>query len=408
MNFREWLEVHFTFDPAIDEFRILVREAIAQDLPPDMAARQKSFSGVNSDPADSRVWAAILHKRGWSAPHWPVEYGGTGWSPMQLYAFNDEMASAWAPETCLAVTHMCGPVIYTFGSDAMKQRFLPGFLDGSFFVAQGFSEPGNGSDLARLRTSAERRNDTYLVNGQKIWTSSAHASDWGFFLVRTDPAAKPQAGISMMMIKLDSPGITIRRIAEINGDADLCEVFLDDVEVPVENLIGEENMGWTYAKFLLEHERAASSFIFKNKREFARTRQLAEAGIAGGEPLVRSERFRDRLARIHGELTALEWSVLRELSGEEFRYGAAAAASTLKVAGSRLQQAIAELQTDILGALATRYFPFEVGERPAPDALWPVEVAGRTAHALIARAATIYGGTLQVQKNLIAKLAFNL
>lgn len=398
----------FTLDPELEEFRQMVRAAIREDLSPDMAARQYAFSGINSDHSDTLEWTRILARRGWSVPHWPVEYGGAGWSPMQLFIFNEECALANAPEGCWGATHMCGPVIYTFGSEEMKRRFLPDFRDGAYFLAQGFSEPGNGSDLARLRTAARREGDKYIVNGQKIWTSGAFASEWGFFLVRTDPDVKPQAGISFLMIKLDTPGVTIRRIPQINDEADLCEVFLDNVEVPVENLVGEEGMGWTYAKFLLDHERTTSSFIFFNKKELARAKHLAETETLDGVPLAQLPEFRSRIARLEAEVTALEWSVLRELADEDFKYDRTAAASTLKVSGSRLQQAVTELQVDLLGARATRFFPFEVREREDPGPLWPQHVAGRTAAALIARAATIYGGTLQVQRGLIAKLAFDL
>lgn len=398
----------FSFDPELEQFRQMVRAALAEMLPPELAANQKVHGGINSAHADTLAWTAILNQRGWSVPHWPLEHGGTGWSPMQHYVFNDELHRAWAPDTCWGATHMCGPVIYTFGNAEQKDRFLPHFRAGSYFLAQGFSEPGNGSDLARLRTAAWREGDHYVVNGQKIWTGGAFASEWGFFLVRTDPEAKPQAGISFLMIKLDSLGITIRRIPQINDDADLCEVFLDNVEVPAENLIGEQGKGWTYAKFLLDHERTTSSFIFFNKRELARTKVMAEGEMVDGIPVAQSAWFQARFVRIEAELAALEWSVLRELAEEQFKYDRAAAASTLKVAGSRLQQAISELQIDVLGQKALRFFPFEPHERERPCALWPDYVAGRTANALIARAATIYGGTLQVQKGIIAKLAFGL
>ena len=392
----------------LEPFREMVRATLSEILPPEMARRQMAYAGVNSDHNDTKVWTAILDTKGWSVPHWPVEYGGTGWSPLQLKVFHEELARAWAPDTCWGATHMCGPVIYTFGSEAQKARFLPDFRSGAYYLAQGFSEPGNGSDLARLRTSARRDGADYIVNGQKIWTSGAFASDWGFFLVRTDPDVKPQPGISFLMIKMDTPGVTVRRIPEINGDADLCEVFLDNVQVPAENLIGEEGMGWTYAKFLLDHERTTSAFLFNNQREFRRAKSLAESETADGTPLARTPAFHARLVRIEAELVALEWSVLRELSGEQFKYHGTAAASTLKVAGSRLQQAISELQVDLLGARAVRHYEFEPDKRADTGLLWPDYVAGRTANALIARAATIYGGTLQVQKGIIAKFAFDL
>lgn len=398
----------FSFAPELDEFRLMVREAIAQDLPGDIAARQKAWGSIGSDHNDTLRWTAILNERGWSVPMWPVEYGGTGWSAMQLFIFEEERANAWAPETCWGATHMVGPVIYTFGSERLKQRFLPEIRNGSYFVAQGFSEPGNGSDLARLRTSARLEGERYIVNGQKIWTSAAFASRWGFFLVRTNPDVKPQAGISFLMIDMDTPGITVRRIPQINGEADLCEVFLDNVEVPAENLVGEEGQGWNYAKFLLDHERTTSSFIFINKRELARAKALAAREGRGGRPLLEDPAFRRRLASIEAELDALEWSVLRELADEDFAYHRTAAASTLKVAGSRLQQSISELQVDILGPLSMRSCTFEPDERMPFGPLWPGDIAGRTSAALILRAATIYGGTLQVQKGIISKLAFDL
>lgn len=400
--------MNFSYEPALADFREQVRAAIAEDLDPKMQARQIAFGGTNSQLRDTLEWTARMHARGWSVPHWPVEYGGTGWSAMQTYIFMEECGNAYAPEVCWGATHMCGPVIYTFGSNEQKERFLPDFRKGRYYVCQGFSEPGNGSDLARLRTRAERRGEKYLVNGQKIWTSAAHGSEWGFFLVRTNPDAKPQAGISFLMIKMDSPGITVRQIPMINADAELCEVFLDNVEVPSENLIGQEGEGWTYAKFLLDHERTSSSFIFQNKREFARAQRLAARERLGTTPLAEVPQFQQRLARLEAELIALEWSVLRELADEDFKYHRTAAASTLKIAGSRLQQDIAALQMDILGKKATRFYEYEPGLRGDAGVLWPDDLGGRTAQAMISRASTIYGGTLQVQKGIIAKLAFGL
>lgn len=302
---------------------------------------------------------------------------------------------------------MCGPVIYEFGSQEQRDRFLPAFRRGDYYLSQGFSEPGNGSDLARLRTAARREGDKYIVNGQKIWTSVAYAAEWGFFLVRTNPDVKPQAGISFLMIKLDSPGVTIRRIPQLNGEADLCEVFLDSVEVPAENLIGEEGMGWTYAKYLLDHERTTSSFIFFNKREMARAKEIARTETRHGKPLIEDPVIHARLMHLEAEVMALEWSVMRELCREEFKYNSTAAASTLKIAGSRLQQTINEFQVDMIGVRAMRKFPFEVADRTEAP-LWPDYTENATPRALVMRAATIYGGTLQIQKGIISKLAFDL
>ncbi|WP_294352852.1 acyl-CoA dehydrogenase family protein [uncultured Sphingomonas sp.] len=391
----------------LDDFRQMVRAAVAQDLPADMRARQQAFGGLQSENGDALKWAAILHKRGWSVPHWPVEHGGQDWTPLQKFVFEDELASAWAPDVNWGATHMVGPVIYTFGTEEQKSRFLPDIRAGRYYWAQGFSEPGNGSDLANLRTAAVLQGDRYIVNGQKIWTSGAHDAEWGFFLVRTDPSVKAQRGISFLLIDLKSPGITIRQIPEINGEADLCETFLDNVEVPAENLVGEPGMGWTYAKFLLDHERTTSSFIYWNKRELRRARAIAEAEMLDGVPLAQLPQFQSRLARLEAEVAALEWSVLRVLAAEEFAYDLTAVASTLKVSGSRLQQAITELQVDLYGALAMRQFPIELAHQ-TPTPLWPENIAGRTATALGSRAATIFGGTLQIQRGIIAKLAFGL
>ena len=260
-----------------------------------------------------------------------------------------------------------------------------------------------------MRTHARFEGDRYVVNGQKIWTSGAFEAEWGFFLVKTDLTVKPQRGISFLLIDMTTPGLTVRRIPQMNGDAHLCEVFLDNVEVPVENLVGEAGQGWSYAKYLLEHERTTSSFIFWSKRELARARRIAEAERAGGQPLIEQPQIAARLARLQADLLGLEWSVLRVLAEDTTGGSLSVAASILKVRGSDLQQAVTELQVDLLGARAIRYYqPDHEAEAPQPSAEWPRHVAGRTAVMQITRAATIYGGSKQVQKNILAKLAFQL
>jgi alkylation response protein AidB-like acyl-CoA dehydrogenase len=357
--------------------------------------------------ADQQAWMAILHKHGRSVPHWPIEHGGCGWTPMQIFVFNEELFAADAPELDMAGPHMLGPVIYTFGSAYLKDRFLPMNREGRVNLAQGFSEPASGSDLASLRTYAELRGDKYIVNGQKTWTSGADDSEWGFFLVRTDNSVKPQRGISFLLIKMDTPGVTVRPIPQINGEAHVCEVFLENVEVPADQLIGEPGMGWTYAKFLLEHERTTSSFIYWSKRELARVREMAQRENIDGAPAWEHPGYRTRIAKLDAELRALEWSVLRVLAREETGYPEAAAASVLKLRGSELQQEITTLQIDLLGAKSARFFPPSFESLP-PNPLWPEYTAGRTAIALLQRAATIFGGTMQVQKNILAKLAYGL
>jgi len=272
---------------------------------------------------------------------------------------------------------------------------------------QGFSEPGSGSDLASLRTRADKVGNKYIVNGQKIWTSGAHEASWCFLLCKTDTTCKPQRGMSFMLVDMSSPGITVRTIPQINNEKHLCEVFFENVEVPVENLIGEEGMGWTYAKNLLESERTTSSYIFWNKREMRRVIAMAQAEELAGNPIAKDLAFRARLARLQAELTALEWSVLRMLAKEDFASGIPAAASALKVRGSDLQQWITEAQVDLIGDKSIRAFPIDALGAES-GTLWPEHTVNRTNMSMIARAATIYGGAKQVQRNIIAAAAFGL
>lgn len=395
-------------DPELEAFRLEIRAFILDVLPADMRERQRTKVANNAKVEDLLEWMRILDAHGRSVPHWPVEFGGCGWTPMQLFIFNEELYALDAPEFDWGGTHMLGPVLYTYGSQYLQDRFLPMIREGKTMWAQGFSEPGSGSDLASLRTSAELVGDKYIVNGQKIWTSGAAHADWGFFLVRTDKEVKPQRGISFLIIKMDTPGITVRQIPQINGEAHLCEVFLDNVEVPADQLIGEPGMGWTYAKFLLEHERTTSSFIYWSKRELARAKDIARGEQRGGKALSDDPAFRARVARIEADLIALEWSVLRVLAHEELPVPEAAAASVLKIRGSELQQEITMLQTDLLGEKALRFFEAMPASPPSPTEDWADYVPGRTTVALITRASTIYGGSKQVQKNILAKLAFGL
>jgi alkylation response protein AidB-like acyl-CoA dehydrogenase len=306
---------------------------------------------------------------------------------------------------------MVAPVLIAFGSEEQKRRFLPPMLSGQEFWAQGFSEPNAGSDLASLKTQAVLEGNEWVVNGQKIWTSDAKMSEWGFFLVRTDTDVKPQRGISFLLIKMDTPGLTIRPIVSIEGGTGLNEVFLENVRVPHENLVGEAGMGWTYAKYLLEKERTTSAFLYFNKRELEKAREIARGQKRNGVPLIEIPGFARKLARVEVDVLALEYSVLRVLSAEES--GAKnldAIVSALKLRGSALQQRVTDLQVEALGLHALREWGHGEGETVEADraARWPAFVPGRTAAALIARASTIYGGSQEVQKNIIAKLAFGL
>ena len=276
---------------AADEtFRQEVRAFLREHLPPDLSAR--AYHGFTPPlKEDLQRWNRILFEQGWAAPHWPVQYGGTGWTALQQHIFEEECHLAFAPDVSWQGLRLLGPVLYSFGSESLKKQHIPGILTGDVMWAQGFSEPNAGSDLVSLKTRAVREGDHYIVNGQKIWSSEGHYADWGFFLVRTDPDVKPQKGISFLLIDLRSPGITVRPIIMINGAHYVNEIFLENVKVPVSNLVGQEGQGWTYTKFLLEHERTSSAFIYFSKRELQRAKQIAQLER-------RNERAADRSARV--------------------------------------------------------------------------------------------------------------
>jgi alkylation response protein AidB-like acyl-CoA dehydrogenase len=400
--------MNFDPDPAHVAFREEVRKFMRENVPPELA-RRAYIGGHPPLIEDYRRWQRIKHARGWGAPHWPVEYGGTGWSAMQKHIFMEEIYRADALDYGWQGTHMIGPVLIAFGSEAQKRRFLPPMLSGDEYWCQGFSEPNAGSDLASLRTRAELAGDEWIVNGQKIWTSDAHYADWGFFLVRTDPSVKPQKGISLLLVPMSSPGIRIRPIESINGGHELNEVFFDQVRVPRENLVGEPGLGWTYAKYLLDKERTASAYLYQNKRELEKVKEIARAETVKGRRLIDTPEFARNLARVEADLLALEWSVLRILCDEQNAHDADAVVSALKIRGSEMQQRVAQLQIDALGPRALRAFPHDDhGATMDGTPLWPDYVHGRTAQFLHLRAATIYGGAREIQKNIIAKRAFGL
>jgi alkylation response protein AidB-like acyl-CoA dehydrogenase len=394
----------FEFSPEDLAFREEVRQFMQAHVPKDLARR--SYVGAHPPSIeDYRTWQGILYRQGWGAPHWPLAHGGSDWSAVRKHIFMEELYRADALDYGWQGTHMIGPVLMAFGSEAQKQRFLPPMLRGEEYWCQGFSEPGAGSDLASLRTRAERVGDEWVINGQKIWTSDAHYSDWGFFLVRTDPDVKPQRGISMILVPMHTPGITIRPIKAISGGTELNEVFLDNVRVPADHIVGEPGKGWTYAKYLLEKERTASASLYFNKRALEKAREIARRERIDGVPVIDTPAFSSKLARVEIDLLALEWSVLRILADEHSEQNADAIVSALKIRGSEMQQRVTELQFDALGLRGLR--AFEHGDVDTGP-LWPDHVPGRSAQFLHLRAATIYGGAREVQKNIIAKLAFGL
>jgi len=383
-----------------------VRRWIAASLPRDIAEKVKH--GRPLPRADYLRWQKLLHGRGWMAPTWPLEHGGAGWDPVKVYIFEEEAARAHAPRVMPFGVKMVGPVIYTFGSPAQKQRFLPRILASEDWWCQGYSEPGAGSDLARLQTRAVRVGDHYVVNGTKTWTSFAHFADWLFCLARTSSEAKPQEGISFLLIDMKQPGVEVRPIVTIDGGADVNMVFLTDVQVPVEQRVGEENKGWTYAKFLLGHERSGIAGVGRSKAQIERLRGICGNEAAGGGRLIEDADFARAIAEVEIELAALEYTELRCLLRDVTRGGPGEDVSMLKIRGSEIQQRITEL---LMQAVAYYANPFS---REALEHGWNEAPIGPAYAPPLAptyfnwRKASIYGGTNEIQKNIMAKMVLGL
>ncbi|MEX0404693.1 acyl-CoA dehydrogenase family protein [Aquibium sp. LZ166] len=383
-------------------FRQEVRTFIRDNLPADIAeTARRSF---HIAPDDMRCWQRILYEKGWAAPSWPKEYGGTGWTALQRYIFDEEYCMADGPLP-LMMGHgvpMVGPLIYTFGTEEQKSRYLPRILRGDDYWCQGFSEPGSGSDLASLRTRASADGDHYVINGQKIWTSLAHHSNMIFCLVRTDTTGKPQQGISMLVFPIDTPGITIRPIISIDRGHSLNETFFENVRVPRSSLIGEEGKGWTYAKFLLGHERFAIAEIARSKRRLQRLREMARQARAGAQTLADDPVFTDKLAAVEIELMALEQMGLKIAWEMDQRIDNPLSASILKIRGTQIIQAVTELSIEAMGYSGLAYESRQDGSQHSPSA--PEISQGKMEEFLFLRAATIYGGTTETQQNIIAKM----
>ena len=395
------------YTPEERAFQDEVRGWLNDNLPAHIRERsRKAHSYVPRD--DLRQWHRIVYEKGWVAPGWPVEYGGTGWSAAQKFIYDEEYQAAGAPRLSPFGLSMCGPVIYTFGSQEQKERYLPRILSCEDLWCQGYSEPGSGSDLASLSTRAVRDGEEYVVNGHKIWTSHAHHADMMFCLVRTDAEAKPQAGISFLLIDMTTPGITVKPIISIDGNHYLNEVFLDDVRVPMENRVGEENKGWTYAKFLLGHERTGIAGVSKSKEKVRRIKQMASNESDGGERLLDEPGFRQQLSSIEVDLHALEVTNLRMMAemsagrppGPEF--------STLKISGTQIEQGLNELAVTLLGYYGAPYGQSQRNPDANEPPVGPDYAMGLVQEHLLRRAASIYGGSNEIQRNVIAKAVLEM
>jgi alkylation response protein AidB-like acyl-CoA dehydrogenase len=382
-------------------FRDEVRSFIDANYPPEMRVANAE---TDLTKEQSLLWHRILHRKGWVAPLWPKEYGGPGWTLTQRFIWEQETSRAGTlPPLAFSVT-MVGPVIYTFGTDEQKQKYLPRILSGDDWWCQGYSEPGSGSDLASVRTKAVRDGDHYVVNGHKTWTTLAQHADWIFCLVRTDPAAKPQAGISFLLIDMKSPGVTVRPIITIDGSHEVNDVFLEDVRVPVENLIGEENKGWTYAKFLLGNERTSMAGIGRSTRYLKRLKEIVKAEVNEKDPAFGE--FEREMARVELDILALEATELRVVARMARGIDPGPAASLFKIRGTEIFQKITDLTHRAMGnyGLALR-------EHPAGgNAFIPGPEYGRTAAEkyLNSRKLSIYGGSNEIQRNIIAKAVLGL
>ncbi len=371
-----------------------MREFFTSEIPAGIRARLARGEHATRD--DIVRTQGILNDHGLAVPHWPVGWGGKDWTPIQRHLWAEEMTLAHVPSPVVFNTAMVGPVIATFGNQAIKQRFLPRTASAEIWWSQGFSEPNAGSDLASLKTTAVRDGDHYVVNGQKTWTTLAQYGDWIFCLVRTDPSAQKQRGISFLLIDMRAPGVTVRPIQLIDGGHEVNEVFFEDVRVPVDQLVGEENKGWTYAKFLLGNERTSNAGVGMIKNRIARMKRLAG-------PLLEDPLFRARLTRLEVETVALEMSVLRVLAREHSLAPGMPdpVSSVLKLKGSELQQEASELLVDVLGPEALAYR--ESGDVPAGFAPLPEGAVDALPTYFNWRKASIYAGSNEVQRGIIAK-----
>ncbi|MEO7108456.1 MAG: acyl-CoA dehydrogenase family protein [Rhodoferax sp.] len=392
------------FTPEEQKFREDIRTWVGANLPADISHKVHNALELTRD--DMQRWAKILGKKGWLGHAWPKEFGGPGWNAVQKHLFEEECALGGAPRVVPFGPVMVAPVIMAFGNAEQQKRFLPGIASGDVWWSQGYSEPGSGSDLASVKTRAERQGNKFIVNGQKTWTTLGQYGEWIFCLVRTSTEGKPQTGISFLLIDMKSPGVTVRPIVLLDGGAEVNEVFFDNVEVPAENLIGEENKGWTYAKHLLSHERTNIADVNRAKRELERLKRIAKReGVwdptEGG---AEASRFRDEIAKLEVEVVALEMLVLRVLAAEKSGKNSLDIAGLLKIRGSELQQRYSDLMMLAAGPFALPLI------REAMEAGWQGDFpGGAVGNAPLAstffnmRKTTIYGGSNEVQRNIVAQ-----
>ncbi|MEB0030510.1 acyl-CoA dehydrogenase family protein [Undibacterium sp. RTI2.1] len=385
-------------------FRDEVRTYLEANLPADL--KQKVLNHKRMSREDFVRWHKILAKQGWVGTGWPKEFGGTGWTATQRHIFEEECARAGTPAILPFGVNMVAPVIMAFGNQAQKDHYLPRILNCDDWWCQGYSEPGSGSDLASLKTRAERDGDFYIVNGQKTWTTLAQHADMIFCLVRTDSGGRKQEGISFLLIDMKTPGITVRPIIMLDEDHEVNEVFFDNVKVPVQNLIGEENKGWTYAKYLLGHERTNIAAVGRAKRELEFLKRVAAEHQKNGKPLIDDPVYASKVASLEIELMALEITVLRVISQDSGRPGPEA--SLLKIKGTEIQQRLTELMIEAVGPYSLPFDPAFMHGETENSVMGDDDAAPLASYYFNFRKTSIYGGSNEIQKNIITQMILGL
>jgi alkylation response protein AidB-like acyl-CoA dehydrogenase len=399
--------MNVNFSPEELAFQEEVRAFFRDEYPEDI--RQLQESGAELRPEVQIRWQQLLNKKGWAGVNWPVEHGGTGWTPVQKYIFATEEANANAPVIVPFGLSMVGPVIYTFGNEEQKQRFLPDILASKVWWCQGYSEPGAGSDLASLKTRADLVGDQFVVNGTKTWTTLGQHADWIFCLARTNTdVARRQEGISFILIDMKTPGVSVKPIILLDGTHEVNEIHFENVEVPVENLVGEEGKGWTYGKVLLQHERANIAGVARSRYRARSLRAQVERPVRGAAPLVDDKNFMRRLAAVEVELKALEYTELRTLAAVASGKAPGPESSVLKIKGTELQQAIDTLYVQAAGYYALPYVPQQYEPDFSGEAVGDGGETQSSLRYFNFRKASIYGGSNEIQKNIIAKHVLGL
>ena len=394
------------YSPANEAFRAEVRTYLEEYLPADLQHKVLHHKRLSKD--DLVRWHKIVAQKGWVGTNWPIEYGGTGWSSVQRHIWEEECARAGTPPILPFGVAMVAPVIMAFGNEAQKRYYLPRILSCEDWWCQGYSETGSGSDLASLKTRAERDGDHYIVNGQKTWTTLGQHADMIFCLVRTDTGVRKQEGISFLLIDMKSPGITVRPIITMDEDHEVNEIFFDNVRVPIANLIGEENKGWTYAKYLLGHERTNIAGVGRSKRELGFLKRLALSQHKNGVPLLDDPLFAAKVASLEIELMALEVTALRVISMDDPKRGPGPEASMLKIKGTEIQQTLTELMLEAVGPYGMPFDPEFLHGANAHSSANDDDAAPLAAYYFNFRKTSIYGGSNEIQKNIITQMILGL